>query len=52
MLVSQAGEAGLDSGMAECLGGTAYARAGWHTLLHGGAGASWARNPDLAYFEW
>ena len=39
MLVWQAGEAGLESGMAECLVGTAYAMARWHALRSGGAGA-------------
>ena len=39
MLVWQAGEAGLESGMTECLGGTAYTRARWHTLRRGGTGA-------------
>ena len=38
MLVRQEGEAGLESGMAECLVGTAYPRARWHALCWGGAG--------------
>ena len=51
MLVWQAGETGLESGMAECLVGT-YARAKWHTLRRGSAGACWARKPHLAHFKW
>ena len=52
MLVWQAGEAGLELGMAECLWGTANGSARWHTLCLGGAGACWARKPDLAFFMW
>ena len=52
MLVWQSGEAGLEAGMAETLAGTAYARARWHALRRGGAAATWARKPDLAYYKW
>ena len=38
--------------MAEALAGTAYARARWHALRRGGAAATWARKPDLAYYKW
>ena len=38
--------------MAKCLVGTAYAKARWHALCRGGAGACWARKPNLAYFKW
>ena len=51
MLAWQAGEAGPESGMAGCLVGTAYARAKWHVLRRGAAGACWAHKPDLAYFK-
>ena len=52
MLVWQSGEAGLEAGMAETLAGTAHARARWHALRRGGAAATWARKPDLAYYKW
>ena len=52
MLVWQSGEAGLEAGMAEALAGKAYARARWHALRQGGAAATWARKPDLAYYTW
>ena len=52
MLVWQAGATGLESGKAECLVGTAYARARWHALRRGDMGACWAHKPDLAYFKW
>ena len=52
ILVSRAGEVGLESGMAECSVGTAYATARWHALRRGGAVACWARKPDTAYFKW
>ena len=52
MLVWQSGEAGVEAGMAEALAGTAYAHARWHALRRGGAAATWARKPDLAYYKW
>ena len=52
MLVWQSGEAGLETGMAETLASTAHARARWHALRRGGAAATWARKPDLAYYKW
>ena len=52
MLVWQSGEVGLEAGMAETLAGTAHARARWHALRRGGAAATWARKPDLAYYKW
>ena len=52
VLVWQASEAGLESGIGECLGGKAYARVRWHGLHRGGAGACWARRPDWADFKW
>ena len=52
MLVWQSREAGLEAGMAETLASTAHARARWHTLRRGGAAATWARKPDLAYYKW
>ena len=52
MLVWQSGEAGLEAGMAETLASTARARARWHALRRGGAAATWARKPDLAYYKW
>ena len=38
--------------MAECLAGTAYAKAMWHALRRGSARACWAGKPNLAYFKW
>ena len=52
MLVWQAGESGLESGMLQCFGGTAYAQGRWPALRRGGAGACWACKPDLEYFKW
>ena len=52
MMVWQSGEAGLEAGMAETLAGTAHARARWHALRRGGAAATWAGKPDLAYYKW
>ena len=52
MLVWQSGEAGLEAGMAETLASTAHFRARWHALRRGGAAATWARKPDLAYYKW
>ena len=52
MLVWQSREAGLEAGMAETLASTAHARARWHALRRGGAAATWARKPDLAYYKW
>ena len=52
MLVWQSGEAGLEAGMAETLASTAHSRARWHALRRGGAAATWARKPDLAYYKW
>ena len=52
MLVWQADESGLESGMVECLAGTAYGTARWHALCRGGMGACCARKPNLAYFKW
>ena len=42
VMVWQAGESGLESGMAECVAGTAYTMAKWHALCRGAAGACWA----------
>ena len=43
MLVCQAGEAGLESSMAECPVGMMYAKDRWHALRRReGAGACWA----------
>ena len=52
MLVWQSGEAGLEAGMADTLASTAHFRARWHALRRGGAAATWARKPDLAYYKW
>ena len=52
MLVWQSGEAGLEAGMAETLASTAHACTRWHALRRGGAAATWARKPDLAYYKW
>ena len=52
MLVWQSGEEGLEAGMAETLASTAHSRARWHALRRGGAAATWARKPDLAYYKW
>ena len=52
MLVWQSGEAGLEAGMADALASTAHFRARWHALRRGGAAATWARKPDLAYYKW
>ena len=38
--------------MAETLASTAHSRARWHALRRGGAAATWARKPDLAYYKW
>ena len=38
--------------MAETLASTADSRARWHALRRGGAAATWARKPDLAYYKW
>ena len=51
MLFSEGGESGLQSGMAECLAGTADARARWHALRWVGAGACWARKPNVVHFK-
>ena len=52
MLVWQSGEAGSEAGMADTLASTAHFRARWHALRRGGAAATWARKPDLAYYKW
>ena len=52
MLVWDAGESGLEAGMAECLANTSHAQARWHALLRSGAAACWAQKPDLAYCKW
>ena len=36
----------------DALASTAHFRARWHALRRGGAAATWARKPDLAYYKW